>query len=117
MRPPLLRRTGGCCDLARFGFSFLVSRSSTCDAALSRETRNKKPETKNNSALRQFGNSAVSIRLQDVAHQCAGEVARQAVERGRIFLEEAGDLARHLVLLAKRVIGIVVEHRALAIDE
>src|ERR1041385_868980 len=63
------------------------------------------------SAIRQ------SIRLQDVADQRAREVARQAVERGGVFLEEAGDLARHLILLAKSVIRIVVEHRALAVDE
>src|SRR5438552_2183454 len=55
--------------------------------------------------------------LQNVTHQRAGEVAGQAIHRRRFFLEKTGELARDFILLAKAVVGIVVECFAIPTGE
>jgi hypothetical protein len=56
-------------------------------------------------------------RLQDVTHQCAGKVARETLQRRRLFLEKAGHFARDLILLAKAVIRVFKQHAPAAIGQ
>src|SRR5579863_778290 len=56
-----------------------------------------------------------SVVLQNVGDQGAGEILREAAESGRVLFEEAGQILRDFVLLAKHVRRIHVKHLALAI--
>ena len=55
--------------------------------------------------------------LQHIADQGAGELARQPLQRRRIFFKETGEFARHLVLLAKQVRRVFVENFALLVGQ
>src|SRR5579859_1686601 len=50
--------------------------------------------------------------LQNIGHELAREVAREAVEGGRLLLKERGELARDLILLTEGVVLTVVERVA-----
>src|SRR5208283_981186 len=50
--------------------------------------------------------------FQDVGHELAGELAREALDSRRIFLDEGGKVGGCLVLLAKDVVRVAIEDRA-----
>src|SRR5437660_695456 len=55
--------------------------------------------------------------LQDVRNQGARKILREPTESGRVLFKEAAEVLRDLVLFAKNVRRILVEHLAIAVGE